>query len=166
MFLLLSTCVVAVLIGVFSWWKHCIIHVSWLTNQGKSQYILSGVASHGAMGVSISRNDDSNNQAHFENPLIFVLDHPDYVPFPVFPPTLMNRMGFYFRTTSPALSFDVAVSLPWWVIAVPAGLSVILIVNRRRRARITAHLCVHCGYDLRATPERCPECGTAVAQSS
>ena len=26
----------------------------------------------------------------------------------------------------------------------------------QRRAR---HQCLHCGYDVRATPERCPECG-------
>jgi hypothetical protein len=39
----------------------------------------------------------------------------------------------------------------------------LLLIALRYRKRRTPGICRKCGYDLRATPVRCPECGTAAA---
>ena len=50
------------------------------------------------------------------------------------------------------------VSVPLWL---PAALLIVLpAVRLAFRRRVAKGLCRRCGYDLRATPERCPECGT------
>ena len=47
------------------------------------------------------------------------------------------------------------------VIVVIAAWIVMLVRTRRARFRTSACLCPACRYDLRATPGRCPECGSA-----
>ena len=55
----------------------------------------------------------------------------------------------------------VLVRFPLWapLAAVLVPWAVALARRRRRRSREHRGLCPECGYDLRATPAKCPECG-------
>jgi hypothetical protein len=60
---------------------------------------------------------------------------------------------------------ELLIGVPLWLLTAFFGLLPLwggwrMMVRRRQRRRLTAGLCSHCGYDLRATPDRCPECGT------
>jgi hypothetical protein len=81
--------------------------------------------------------------------------------------SIWNRLGFWsqFSTLSHAsgLSFGSwFIQTPYWPILGASALLPCWTLWKRHRRNLRAanNLCVSCGYDLRATPDRCPECGT------
>lgn len=80
-------------------------------------------------------------------------------------------LGFEYRHASEPrsnlLKDQLDVKAPLWLLVIATMLPPLLLVRNRVRQNMRchgAHRCVICGYDLRATPRRCPECG-AVAKA-
>jgi len=97
--------------------------------------------------------------------------------------TFWNRLGFgsrvngqqsgYFGTfndrSNYRYSFD-GCHVPYWFLSLLfacGGLPLLLRLRaqRRRSRRLRANQCLSCGYDLRATSGRCPECGQLINSS-
>ena len=89
-------------------------------------------------------------------------------------PSRFSRLGFHWWTTQPdeasSPSFwriPYRVGAPAWFVMLVSVLSMILAVRQISRSadhliapsRVLEGHCKGCGYDLRATPHRCPECG-------
>ena len=91
-------------------------------------------------------------------------------PHPIAAPVgIPGRLGFFLdrrpgRRGEPRFSVVFPI---WLAVAVTAVLPAWVTPGRIRRWRRRARgACLSCGYDLRATPERCPECGAVPARAS
>ena len=108
---------------------------------------------------------DWHHNPRFVNPIIDELTDA--------PKSLWNKMGFamgksrIFREPRLLTAWRMPptyVVAPYWLFLVITGIRPALWVRnqiRHWRWRVKGK-CAVCGYDLRETPERCPECGTAV----
>ena len=79
------------------------------------------------------------------------------------PGSLISRLGFRYEHWGRGMQFERHwyIGAPHWsvaaiLVAFPMAQAAAAV---RRRRRIAQGLCVACGYDLRATHGRCPECG-------
>jgi hypothetical protein len=80
--------------------------------------------------------------------------------------SVWNRLGFgHALGGTPAGNPITQRVAPHWFLTLLAALPATLVtaVRSRHRRRMRTGLCPTCGYDLRATPGRCPECGTVGA---
>ena len=80
---------------------------------------------------------------------------------PIFGP----RTSFPWVNT-PYHLIGIPLQIPAFLFALPMAWYVLRTGHRRRLRdeRRSRGLCIECGYDLRASPQRCPECGT-IARS-
>ena len=84
-----------------------------------------------------------------------------------YPPRFDRKLGFHYNFGSKSTGLNAgssyAISAPHWFLLILFGLLPARRLDLHRRHRHAPGLCPTCGYDLRASKDRCPEGGTPIA---
>lgn len=150
--------------GVATWgrpWGFAVYKTN-VTDEGLDVRGIQGGVHHGVIGFEVAWL--SIDRARLPSPLALPKAgwHGQIVYLPL--SSRFNTLGFRVRHTERP-NWTLAIVVPhWFVCAILFGVPAVvglLAPRRRERERRLQGLCGYCGYDLRATPERCPECGRA-----
>jgi hypothetical protein len=104
-------------------------------------------------------------------PPLWAIDHHSYDAYEYSSDgAFWQQLGFYYDEMpaggvfGPGRVGAAYIGFPHWAPAVLIGCPLLgaLLRVRKRRRRARAGLCGRCGYDLCASPDRCPECGNEV----
>ena len=155
-------------------------------NQNGLEFVLRGAILHSSSGGVKLTYDQYQNQYTKEAGSCFVYTKltPDGYPtyFPIIGSKPPSNLGpFLFWSDSELVynwtdmdghwharkgcEYDIAIILPWWfpmLISMPMSIIALRRWLRNRHQRLRMGLCAICGYDIRASPDRCPECGTST----
>lgn len=80
-----------------------------------------------------------------------------------------SRLGLEtYSAIEPTGTRQSSVAVRFWVLLIAAGVGPLLLAHRYvyRRSQIRPGCCKSCGYDLRASTGRCPECGTPITSAA
>ena len=77
-----------------------------------------------------------------------------------------NQYQYQYQPGGMRPVLTVGVAFPTWLLALLFAVLPAASLRRRLRPKRRPGLCPSCGYDLRATPDRCPECGAVPAKAS
>jgi len=137
-------------VTVFKPRRYEVIARSLLTNQGSIVYVIDIERGWAAPELKDELFWARSNSAPNSPPLKFVAWE-----------SILNRLGF----GSVEWTDHRAVWIPCWPLCLGFAVLPLLWLQRRwdRSRRVVQGHCPTCNYDLRATPDRCPECGAAAA---
>jgi len=178
----LLLCVAVAVLWVRSYWASDAIYVMRWEDEEQLTFFTQDVLVVGRGGVGFSRRVESGDRGTFRNDVEagskargWAIHSPQWLrreaKYPQFHVLSTDvPTWFHWRRWArgdfkgrPGTQYWYDLIVPLWCLVLPFAVAPLLWMNgwRRRRRRNRRGLCPSCGYDLRATLERCPECGMA-----
>ena len=146
------------LVAVVWLWVRNLDRVDYVEYGGNGKWLMKVISGHGTLDFLVSPRwpqDEEFRIGQYDNHVYYgtryskrVLGFGTDAQWPEYGGRYVNIPHWFVTSTTGLLAF--LFGWRWWV----------------GRKRATKGCCVKCGYDLRASPERCPECGWAIQQAA